>query len=168
MFLLVLLALVVTTLVMVLFRRHAQLLPAGSQAPSFSLQGDDGRTHSLLPTVTVIEFFETTCPHCQSEAPRLCQLTVQHPEVAVIGIDAALEGVDKLRQFRRDHLGGCPGPDNPLLLLDPGTQVTHHYLVSVVPTVYVIDARGHVVSSHGGAGGIDGVPAVLDQLRTHG
>jgi len=166
--LLVLLAVFVTALFMFLFHRQGQLLPAGTSAPSFSLQGDDGRAHGLPARATLIQFFETTCPHCQDEAPALCQIAVKYVEVAVIGIDAADERVDKLRQYRHDHLGGCPGPDDPVLLVDPGLQVTRHYHVTGVPTVYVIDSRGRVAYSYAGSGGIDGVPAVLDHLRTSG
>src|SRR2546421_3184057 len=45
-------------------RLRAQLLPDGSAAPPFSLVGDDGQRHSLPRRATVLEFFETTCPHC--------------------------------------------------------------------------------------------------------
>ena len=146
-------------------RLRAQLLPDGSAAPPFSLVGDDGQRHSLPRRATVLEFFETTCPHCREAAPRLCAIAGRHREAALVGVDAATEGADSLRAYRSALLNGCPGEDDPVLLTDPGAAVTHQYRVGVVPTVYVVDASGRIVYSGVGAGGVDGIEAVLDRIR---
>ena len=145
-------------------RLRAQLLADGSTAPAFSLLGDDGQHHSLPHRTTVLEFFETTCPHCREAAPRMCAIAAQHPGVAFVGVDAGLEGVDTLRAYRRDLLAGCPGLDAPVLLSDPRADVTHRYRVGVVPTVYVVDASGRIAYSGVGADGVAGVAAVLDRI----
>lgn len=126
--------------------RGSQLLPTGSVAPAFHLVAEDGSSRELpAGRTTILEFFETSCPHCQATAPVLCRLATTRPTIDILLVDAALEDAAALRAYRNKFFAHCPTVDRLALLLDPGDRVTHLYRVTVVPTTYVVDATGRIV-----------------------
>jgi thiol-disulfide isomerase/thioredoxin len=145
--------------------RGSQLLPVGSAAPSFHLVADDGGSRDF-PTgrATVLEFFETGCPHCQATAPALCRLATAQPATDILLVDAALEDATALRAYRARFFGHCQAADRLALLLDPGDRVTHLYRVTVVPTIYVVDARGRIAFAGVGEEATARAEAVLGHL----
>jgi peroxiredoxin len=148
-----------------------RLLPGGTTAPPISAASSTGRSVALFAggaapsRPVVLEFFETTCAICQREVAPLCQAKQAHPEADFYGIDAARESAATVADFRRTQGGGCI--DFPLLL-DPTSSVLRAYSVAVVPTVYVVDTRGHIAYSGTGAGGVDGLAAALRAIAQHG
>lgn len=148
--------------VTVLFPRSPQLLANGSAAPAVRLADTSGAAHDVLATgrPVVIEFFETTCPTCQAQQPAMCAYARAHPGVDVVAIDAALESTTAVTGYARDRASGC----RETFLLDPGLQVSHQYLVSVVPTVYLVDASGRISYGGTGASGIGGLDAATAAL----
>ena len=161
--LLLLLAVVVTVVAAVVIPhlRRDTLLAVGTPAPKLDLAAAEGGHQGLAAgTATVVEFFETSCPHCQAEAPALCGLARSHPAVRFLGVDAGLDSADAITGFRRDHLPACDASRFPLLL-DPGDTVTHSWSVGAVPTVYVVGADGRITYAGEGEGGVGGLSAAL-------
>ena len=77
---------------------NSTLLKPGTVAPAFSLKTPQGDTVSLSDyagKALLIEFFATSCPHCQAEAPHL-QRPLQHA-----GHVPRADGLDQRRQRGR-------------------------------------------------------------------
>jgi thiol-disulfide isomerase/thioredoxin len=182
--LLVLLAVVVSVVSIAIasrIRPPASLLTVGSRAPAIQPASSGGPAppeqvalHAGHPLV--VEFFETTCPVCQAAAPRLCDLLQGHPAASLVAVDAAGEDGSALAGFRSDHYAGCSAASRIALIADPCPQqpasssglvcdnVTSRWKVSVVPTVYVVDAQGFIVAASSGSGAVDDAGAALDRL----
>jgi len=148
-----------------------RLLPGGAAAPQISTTAASGDHVALFGPAgaparpVVLEFFETTCAVCQQEVTPMCQARTQHPGADFYGVDAAREDASAVNNFRRTQGGGCTGWP---LLLDPQSAILRAYSVTVVPTVYVIDAKGRVAYAGTGAGGVDGLAAALHSLGAGG
>jgi cytochrome c biogenesis protein CcmG/thiol:disulfide interchange protein DsbE len=148
------------------------LLPGGSLAPAISLQAagsSPASSHDVLAEQRsrpfVLEFFETTCAVCQREVRPMCDVHARHSSVAFYGVDAARESGEAVARFAQTQAGGCT---DWVLLLDPKSAVLRSYQVSVVPTVYVIDAQGRVAYTGTGEAGVSGLDAALNQIAGHG
>lgn len=147
-----------------------RLLPGGSPAPAISADSSGGQHVALFGSAAapgrpvVVEFFETTCAICQREVQPMCALKSRHPEADFYGVDAAREDASTVNNFRQSQAGGCTSWP---LLLDPKSDLLRAYSVTVVPTVYLVDAQGHVAYAGTGAGGVDGLDAALRALATH-
>lgn len=145
------------------------LLPGGAAAPAIALQDAAAMPHKLYADTAgepvVLEFFETTCAVCQREVVPMCDAHRRHPQAAFFGIDAARETADAVRNFAASQGGGCIAWP---LLLDPKSAVLRAYRVTVVPTVYVIDASGRVAYTGTGEAGVAGLGNALALLASHG
>ena len=97
----------------------------GQAAPSFNLQGLDGKTYSLEQfrgKYVVIHFAATWCPFCNAEAPHLEQLykTYQQKDVQVFIIDVK-EGKDLVTKSLQKFSFSFP------VLLDEEGMVSARY-----------------------------------------
>jgi peroxiredoxin len=154
-------------LFLVVFLVHPQpaMLADGTTAPPIVLQDTAGHTHTVVGAATrgpvLVEFMSTTCPTCISDAATLCAAAARSSSALVFGIDASAESGTALDAFAAQHLK----PPCPItLLLDPGMRVSESYVVSVVPTVYVVDTHDNIAfAGFGGAGITQGI-ASLEQL----
>jgi len=150
------------------------LLPGGATAPAVKLlpAGDSSAVPlDVFATAAgrpvVLEFFETTCQVCQHEVRPMCDAHARHAgRVDFYGIDAARESSATVAAFGHDQAGGCQSWP---LLLDPKSDVLRAYSVTVVPTVYVVDAQRHVVYSGTGEAGVAGLDQALGLIEgAHG
>lgn len=141
------------------------LLHPGTAAPAISLQSVDGRSvvavgnaqHRTLVAV----FIETACVTCQRQMPGVCAVAGRHPEALLVAVDAAGESRAALQAFAaRNVAAGC----RLVVLLDPGLHVSHAYEITVVPTVYVVNASGSITYAGLGAEGVDGIDAELQSM----
>lgn len=151
------------------------LLPGGTAAPAIRLAAA-GETTSTTPLdvfasssgrPVVLEFFETTCEVCQHQVKPMCDVHARHAgRVDFYGIDAARESNSTVTAFRHAQAGGCTAWP---LLLDPKSDVLRAYSVTVVPTVYVVDANRRIVYSGTGEAGVAGLDQALGLLEgAHG
>jgi thiol-disulfide isomerase/thioredoxin len=158
------------------------LLPVGMRAPAIqpSTNGppvpDEVAANAGHPLL--VEFFETGCPVCQQAAPQLCDLLTSHAAASLVAVDAIQEDAAAVDAFRRDRYAGCASLSRISLLIDPcaaGSQtsaggvtvcdtVTSRWKVTVVPTLYVVDASGVIVGASSGTGAVDDARAALDRI----
>jgi len=134
---------------------NATLLKPGAKAPAFSLktpQGDSVSLSDYAGKALLIEFFATSCPHCQAEAPHLHGLykTLDTTREQMVSINADSEGAPSVYAFHRYFGLSYPA------LLDPGRQagswhspggpgpITDAYHIEGYPTFYVIAPDGTV------------------------
>ena len=106
------------------------MMPVGSDAPAFTLTGDDGSTVSVQASSgepTILAFIETGCSSCKAEAPLLADLARSGGHV--VAVDVSRAGPEERAAFARDDLGGVVP-----VAADDGT-VGRAYRALVVPTV---------------------------------
>jgi peroxiredoxin len=131
------------------------LLAVGTAAPSFTLKTPLGETvslHDFAGKALLLEFFATSCPHCQAEAPHLEKLyrSLDHSRYAMASINADGEGAPSIYAFHRYF-----GLTYPALIdvrgragswHSPGAlgPVTAAYKIVNFPTFYVISPSGRV------------------------
>ncbi|SRR5712692_1547304 len=121
---------------------------AGHQAPSFALNGVNGRGFSLGDALqrgpVVAAFFKISCPVCQFTFPFLERLYNAY------GSDASFWAISQ--DDARDTKEFCEeyGVTFPALLDEDGYPVSNQYGLTNVPTVFLIAPDGTVkVSSVG-------------------
>jgi peroxiredoxin len=114
----------------------------GKNAPDFSIEDIDGKTHKLsdyLGRNVVVVFWATWCPACNLEIPHLIELrkTLQDDKLAILAISN--EEPERLKQFAESKginytvasLGDSPLPE-------PFANVTS------IPTTFFIDPKGNI------------------------
>ncbi len=129
------------------------LLTAGElsnrPAPPFRLVDSKGRTFSLADSqgkFLIIEFMQTTCPHCQKFAPVLESLTWRFKgRVAVISIAAHPDTPAAVTDFVETYKVTYP------ILLDPSHEAARAYLKPQppnygfsIPHVFLVDQSGYI------------------------
>lgn len=119
---------------------YRSVLETGSQAPDWTLYTPDGREVSLsalLDTVVVLDFWATWCGPCASAMPGMQELhdTYRGSPVRVLGVNVWESGDPAA--FMAEN-----GYTYDILLA--GDAVAEEYLVSGIPTFYLIDREGRV------------------------
>jgi peroxiredoxin len=116
-------------------------------APGFTLVDVNGRSVSLVDfkgKVVVLDFWATWCPPCKREIPDFIKLQSEYGPKGVQIVGIALDQPEKVRTFVRDN-----GMNYPVLL---GTdEVSAHYGgVESIPTTFIIDKAGRIVTKYEG------------------
>ena len=117
----------------------------GDRVPSFSVTMTDGgeeRTFSTsqLTGETVIVFFNTWCPDCQRELPRLNQYYLQHKDdkgFQMVAISRG-EGKDVVARFWSEHELLIP------YAAQEDTSIYELFASGIIPRVYFVSAQGIV------------------------
>jgi peroxiredoxin len=132
-------------------------------APDFTLPTFDGKQVSLREyrgKVVFLNFWATWCIPCREEMPaleRLHQTYHQSQDFAVISIDYK-ESAEQVKAFFQKHALSFPA------LLDESGSVSRDYLVSGMPTTYLIGRDGMLLAR--GVGGRDWTRAeALDLIK---
>jgi len=127
----------------------AALFAAGPlrRAPGFCLIDTSGEWRDLADyrgKIVLVEFMQTTCPHCATFSTVLNGLKLKYAnKVAVLAIANPPDSPQTMTQFVNGHKLNYP------LLLDQG-QVAASYVRSPsldLPAVYLIDANGMILNS---------------------
>lgn len=138
------------------------LLPVGSPAPDWKLEGPAGHMHTLAQyrgKVVVMDFGGTWCTPCVRSLPGLERIYEKYS-----GKGVALFWVDSWEPSNAEAYVRERGYKFPLLL--KGETIAKAYHVDAVPTVYVIGTRGRVV--YAGEASEQRISAVLESyLKTH-
>jgi peroxiredoxin len=114
------------------------------RAPGFCLADTSGQWRDLYDyrgKVVVLEFMQTTCPHCASFAPTLAAIAQKYPgKVQVLALALPPDTPVTMLQFVNGHKPPYP------LLMDMG-QVAASYVRApglTFPRVYLIDSEGMI------------------------
>jgi alkyl hydroperoxide reductase subunit AhpC len=135
----------------------------GQSAPNFTLQGSDGKTHSLADfkgKFVVLEWTNPNCPFVHKFYDSGTMQKLQKEETAKgvdwLRINSAAEGHDgyqtasDLASYAKDNNVAATES-----LLDPDGKVGHTYGARTTPHMFVIDPKGVLIY----AGGIDDTPS---------
>ncbi|MFA6109685.1 MAG: TlpA disulfide reductase family protein [Candidatus Latescibacterota bacterium] len=119
-------------------------LSNGTVAPDFSLATTDGDSQCLACRAgqpVALVFVSTSCGYCGELERRLAAVDPDRSTDILLISSGDLAAAQRLKS---DHHVGFP------VLVDSARTVSILYRVSVVPTVYLIDAQGKVQdSAHG-------------------
>ena len=141
------------------------LLKSGTKAPNIRFVPLDGRPQEQLADyagkILVLEFWSISCGPCQAKMADLQSYPGKYPEwegkVVLLGLNCSDDKLDSVI----DHVKTKGW--NKTYNVRVGAEAMKAYHVNALPTVYVIDQRGHVVdSSHG----LD-IPTIVNRL-VHG
>ncbi len=116
-------------------------------APAFTLEAVDGQQISLSDLkgkVVLLNLWATWCPPCVRETPRLVRVyeTYKQQGFVVLGINTTYQDDRaKVAQFVRDKQISYP------VLLDLTDQFGEKYGARLLPTSYLIDQSGRIVST---------------------
>lgn len=121
------------------------MIKTGNTAPAFTLEGTDGKKHSLDEVkgkgLGVFAFFKVTCPTCQYTFPFLERIyqKIQDTGIPFWGIvqDPRGKALDFASQY---------GTTFPYLIDDSPYLVSKTYGISIVPTWYLVDGNLKVLS----------------------
>lgn len=121
----------------------------------------DGAAFDLATTrgkPTVVNFFASWCPPCNTEAPDLVAFSAAHPEVAVVGV-AVNDQRDDTKAFVEKY--GVTYP----VVYDPEGGTGDAWGVSGIPTTFFLDAEGEVVDTVVGAATLERFEAGLRKAK---
>jgi thiol-disulfide isomerase/thioredoxin len=126
---------------------YSAFIPSGTPAPLWELPDPDGNMvslESLRGSVVVLDFWATWCGPCREVMPALQALSIEfeNSPLEVIGINI-WENSDPVA-FMSEN-----GYTYTLLL--EGDSVAVDYMVTAIPTFYVIDADGNIALGAKGA-----------------
>ena len=112
-------------------------------APAFTLTDLNGKPVSLADfrgKVVVLDFWATWCPPCKKEIPDFISLQQEYGSRGVQIVGIALDEPDKVAAFAKQN-----GMNYPVLL---GTEsISAKYGgIDGIPTTFVIDKKGKIVS----------------------
>jgi peroxiredoxin len=114
-------------------------------APDFSLPDLDGNSHRLASfrgKVVLLHFWAAWCPPCRAAMPSLEDLyqAYKHQGFEVLAVASDVRGAEVVQPFViKHHL-------TFLSLQDPNSYVTRLYGVTTLPTTYVLDREGRLVT----------------------
>jgi len=140
----------------ILFAACASLLPTSSRAeqtgkaaPEWQLSDVNGKPLKLADfkgKVVVLDFWATWCPPCRAEIPGLVALQKKYADqgLTIIGVSVDEQGPAVVKPFIQRFAINYPVVmSNEKVLADYGG-------ISAIPTTFIIDRDGNVVSAHQG------------------
>jgi peroxiredoxin len=136
----------------------------GVAAPDFVLTGIDGaqvRLSDFKGKVVLLNFWATWCPPCRAEIPSIESLNNKMKGKNLVILAVSIDGVqtERLKNFTEsNHMSFT-------ILHDPGQEVADIYLVSGIPTTYLIDTNGIIVDKAVGSESWDS-PERINQIQS--
>jgi thiol-disulfide isomerase/thioredoxin len=122
---------------------YSAILQAGVPAPEWTLYTPDGQTlslGSLLGKVVVLDFWATWCDPCARAMPGMQSL---YQEFSAESLQVV--GVNVWEDEGSDPAGFAASNGITYPIVVGGDSVATEYLVTAIPTFYVIDRQGLVV-----------------------
>lgn len=132
---------------------HAEILPPGTEAPTFSMPSLSGKREALrvwcgktlskpyvndTPHIVIISFWATYCKPCHKEIPELEKFYKKHKDekikIFLISIDTKGAGI--VVPFAKERNYTLP------ILFDPYKKTSQRYGVESLPALFVIDPDG--------------------------
>ncbi len=119
-------------------------------APDWQLSDVDGKPVKLSDfkgKVVILDFWATWCPPCRAEIPGFVILQKKYADkgFTVIGVSLDQQGPSVVKSFMRSFGMNYPVVmGTPKIVLDYGG-------ITAIPTTFVIDRQGNVVTAYQGA-----------------
>ena len=118
-------------------------------APEWQLKDPDGQPVALSDfkgKVVILDFWATWCPPCRAEIPGFVALQKQYAAqgLTVVGVSLDTTGASVVKSFMQ-HLG----MNYPVVIGDEKIAADYGG-ISAIPTTFVIDRNGNIVTSHQG------------------
>ncbi|MAT64937.1 MAG: hypothetical protein CMN57_04785 [Gammaproteobacteria bacterium] len=135
----------------------------GEPLPGFTLQDLQGQAHSLEEyrgKVVMVNFWATYCPPCIKEMPSMQRLSDKLGEerFAILAVNMA-EPRSQVEGFLDRHAIEVDFP----VLLDPDGTVVSQWMITAVPTTFILDPEGRI--RYGLFGGLEwDKPEIVDTL----
>jgi peroxiredoxin len=121
----------------------------GQRAPGFALMDSRGELHDLYDyrgKPVIVEFMQTTCPHCAAFASTLEKVQGKYGNrIAIVAIANPPDSPNSVNAFIKGHFITYP------VLFDMG-QAAYSYVRKQtfdLPQVYLVDANGIIFNSYG-------------------
>jgi len=105
------------------------------------LNGGNVSLSSYKGKVVILNFWATWCPPCRAEMPSMEILyqRLKSRGLEILAVDIG-EGEDAVRQFIKNNRYTFP------VLLDKDTRIGTQYGVSAIPTTFILDRQGKIIS----------------------
>ncbi len=137
--------LLITALLVTCLAQAKDLQPYDGEAlPDFTLSDMSGKSHTLSAyrgKVVMVNFWATYCGPCIKEMPSMQRLKdkLNGKPFEILAIDMAEEKAD-VSAFLQSHKIAVNFP----ILLDTEGEVIEQWMVSAVPTTFIIDPQGKI------------------------
>ena len=127
----------------------AQAADSKIAAPDWHLSDLDGKPVKLSDfkgKVVILDFWATWCPPCRAEIPGFVAIQKKYADkgFTVIGVSLDKQGVSVVKPFTRQL-----GMNYPVVMGNPKT-VDDYGGITTIPTTFVIDRQGNVVTAYEG------------------
>lgn len=138
---------------------------AGAQAPDFTLQGMDGRTHSLSDyrgQWVVVNYWATWCPPCLEELPELEVFhSTNRGKAVVLGVNMEDISESRLRAFVDRQFLSFP------ILVTSANPPRSHLVgpVEGIPTTYLVAPSGELVARQVGLVTAEGLNGFIERFE---
>lgn len=116
----------------------------GAPLPDFTLNDMQGKVHTLSDyrgKVVMVNFWATYCGPCIKEMPSMQRLKekMAGKPFAILAVDMAEEPADVAAFFNKHKI-----KVDFSLLLDPDGAVVEQWMISAVPTTFILDPAGKI------------------------
>lgn len=116
----------------------------GEALPPFTLTDMQGKSHSLTDyrgKVVMVNFWATYCGPCIKEMPSMQRLKdkLKDKPFAILAVDMA-EDKSAVEAFLKKHNIRIDFP----ILLNPEGDVIEQWMITAVPTTFIIDTHGKI------------------------
>jgi len=123
---------------------------AGYTAPEFTLRDLQGKRHTLSDyrgKVVVLNVWATWCYPCRMEMPSMEALhqKLKDENFVLLAVSIDRSGPDNVRRFVEKNRLTFP------ILLSPDGSFQNRFIIQSIPTTFVIDKKGRIVSRLPGA-----------------
>lgn len=114
----------------------------------FSFKDTNGKVHYLSDYKgkwTVVNYWAIFCPPCRVEIPDLIRFLDDNPEkVAILGMDAGMDEVERLKEFATDQKINYP------IIPTQNNTMSAFGEIPGLPTTYIVSPEGELVDTHVG------------------
>ncbi len=127
------------------------IVPAGARLPGFTLARAEGGEVSLAALrgkVVVVNFWATWCPPCREEIPYLVSTVESFAPEGVELVAISNDNLDAQRAVVTKFLTRFPQLKPYAVYGQP--ELGHAWQVRALPSVFILDREGRVVTSHQG------------------
>lgn len=117
-------------------------------APAWQLPDIDGKLVSLADLkgkILILDFWATWCPPCRQEIPGFVALQRKYQDrgLVVIGVSLDKQGPSVVKPFALQFAMNYP-------VLMGNKKIITDYGIEVIPTTFIIDQQGNIVTVHEG------------------